>query len=301
MKEQLIQFVKENDIKVLFFDTLRRLGNFDENDSGAINTIKADLFDPLINELNVCIIFLHHTSKEGKNYRGSVDIEGILDTAFSIEKTDIEDGASIKIKNTKRRNNELELLSSFVSIDNEEYEDEDGEMYERIIEVKFNKKEDEEVNDSNQYAEYKNYFSKNLEFGVQYKNKELCEMIGYNFSISSSKTTSKILKWLCKIDVLKAFGERRNKYYILNPSYATNDEELQLKELNKHFIGLFQTNDYVRIDDLKGKFDEKFYSIIVNEWNEKGWLILSKKDYIGVTDLFVTENRKEKFEEVSLE
>lgn len=288
LRSQLIEFIHENDIKVLFFDTLRRLGNFDENDSGSINTIKSSLFDPLINELNVCIVFLHHTNKEGKDYRGSVDIEGILDTAYSVTKIEKEDSITIKFKNTKRRNNELELLTCSVQIDNEEYE-EDGEMYERITNVKFLQSADQDEEEPNEYKAYKDFFVDNLVIGDQYKNKEMCEMLKEHFGVSSSTTSSKILKWLIKIDILKSFGEHKSKYYILNPSYSSNEEGTQLKELEKHFHKMFKDNQLVSIELLIDKFEEKFYSIIANDWITKGWLNNTRSGYLGTTDLFKQE------------
>ena len=289
LKEQLLEFIKDNEIKVLFFDTLRRLGNFDENDSGAINTIKSELFDPLINECEVCIIFLHHTNKEGKDYRGSVDIEGILDTAYSIKKVCKEDSISLTLTNTKRRNNELEQLKCSVTIENEDYED-DGEMYERITNVQFGKLAEEDVDESGEYKAYKDFMIDSLIFGQKYKNKELAEMLSYTFGIASSRTQNKIIKWLVDINILKSFGDNRSKYYILNPAHSKREENIQLKELEKHFFNLFKDNDLVSIDLLKGKFEEKYYSLLVADWVSKGWVFESKKGYLSVTDLFKSEH-----------
>jgi len=50
------------------------------------------------------LYFYYHTSKEGKNYRGSVDIEGILDTSFSVEKKIKDD--IINLKNQKSKTKE---------------------------------------------------------------------------------------------------------------------------------------------------------------------------------------------------
>jgi hypothetical protein len=193
LRDQLIKFIKDNEIKVIFFDTFRRLGNFDENDSMAINTIKSELFDYLIKETNVCIIFLHHTSKAGDNYRGSVDIEGILDTAFKVEKKINEDTISLAIKNTKRRNNELELLNCIVEIDNFEKEI-DGEMLEFIDCVKFNRVDVLETQTKNDYSVYRSFCIDNLEVGKQYKNKELQDMFSDEFNLKSPTTINKILK-----------------------------------------------------------------------------------------------------------
>lgn len=296
LKQQLMDFIKLNNIQVLFFDTLRRLGNFDENDSTAINIIKSQLFDPLINELQLCIIFLHHTNKEGRDYRGSVDIEGILDTAYSVTKIEREDFISLKFKNTKRRNNELEMLNCSVQIENEDYEDEDGEMYERITCVKFLKVAEEEEQSNGEYKQYKDYCIETLNIGDKYKNKELCKMLKENFGVSSSTTQTKIIKWLVSINILKSFGQFKSKYYILNPSYSTKQESTQLIELEKHFMNMFKDNQLVSIELLKDKFEEKFYGLIVGDWVSKGWLNNAKKGYLSVTDLFKQENPQDDIE-----
>lgn len=291
LKQELLEFIKENEIKVLFFDTLRRLGNFDENDSGAINTIKSELFDPLINECNVCVIFLHHTSKEGKNYRGSVDIEGILDTAFSITKKEKEDSIHLNIKNTKRRNNEIEEICAIVEIENDEIEDEDGDMLNVINSVKFNKVVEDENKEESNYSEYRSFIINNLEFGKKYKNKELCETLSYNFGISSTATNNRIIKWLVSINILKSFGEYKSKYYVLNPSYAEREDSIKLKNYEKHILELFIENDMVSIDLIKEKVEEPYYSLLINKWIASGWLNQAKQGYLKVTELFEAENK----------
>lgn len=186
LRIELLNYIKEKDIKVLFFDTLRRLGNFDENDSKSINVIKSELFDYLIKETQVCIIFLHHTSKAGENYRGSVDIEGILDTAYFVQKRKNDDLLNLTIKNTKRRNNEIETLNCVVDIKNESLQDEDGEMYEKIIEVKFEKSvEKDEDNNTATYKEYIKFLKDKLEIGKHYKNKDITDLLINQFQIAT--------------------------------------------------------------------------------------------------------------------
>jgi len=223
IKEELLNFVKENDIKIIFFDTFRRLGNFDENDSQTINTIKSELFDSLIKETNICIIFLHHTSKEGKTYRGSVDIEGILDTSFKITKKEQEDNILLTIKCNARRNNEIDCIKSLVEIENNELEDEDGEMYEQIETVKFKRIEMNEIEEvANDYKQYRLKMLERLDIGIKYRNKELKEILQNEFDIKSDRTVSNILSWMVKVDILIKTGIYKNTRYEINPDIKNN-------------------------------------------------------------------------------
>lgn len=289
LKEELINFLKDNNIKVIFFDTLRRLGNFDENDSKAINTIKSELFDPIINETEACIIFLHHTSKEGINYRGSVDIEGILDTSYSINKKIKDDLIYLTMKNVKRRNNELEQLDMIVEIENISYEDDDGDMLEMIDKVKFLRTQEAiEDKPKNDYSRYRQFFIDNLNISKQYKNKDFLDMIENEFNIKKG-TANKIIKWLVNIKLLKEFGENKNKYYILNPLNVHKEQIDQALELERHFKKMFKDNDLLEIKLLKEKFEEEHYSLLINNWISKGYLNPAKNGYIQATDLLKTE------------
>jgi hypothetical protein len=273
LRVELLNYIKEKDIKVLFFDTLRRLGNFDENDSKSINVIKSELFDYLIKETEVCIIFLHHTSKAGENYRGSVDIEGILDTAYFVQKKKAEDLINLTIKNTKRRNNEIELLSCVVEIQNESLQDEDGEMYESIISVKFEKTiETEQTTETATYKEYIKFLKEKVQIGVQYKNKEIMDLLIEKYQVHRN-TSQNIINWCIDNKIIQAFGEKgsKNRYYCINAAAVTKDEEKILKDVENHFHSSFKESDLVNIELLKSKFEERFFVIVMNKWNKKGW------------------------------
>ena len=288
LRNQLINFIKDNNIKVIFFDTLRRLGNFDENDSNAINTIKSELFDKLIEETQVCIIFLHHTSKAGIAYRGSVDIEGILDTAFKCEKKIQEDTIYLNITNTKRRNNELEQINSIVEINNYEREI-DGEMLEFIDNVIFNRVDVIEQENKSDYALYRSYCMDNLEVGKKYKNKALQDMFMLEFDIQSATTINKIIKWLVEIKVLFAIGNGKTKYYSLNPSNMTREQEVLCQDMNNHIRELFKINNSISIDTIKKNFDEEIYSIVINNLKNQGLINVAKKGYITLTQSGISE------------
>lgn len=83
--EQLDKVIEEKKIQLIVFDTLRRFSNFDENDAGEVNKLYGNVFQPLIEKHGCSILLLHHTNKSGE-YRGSIDLMGMLDTAYSIKR-----------------------------------------------------------------------------------------------------------------------------------------------------------------------------------------------------------------------
>jgi len=309
LKEELIAFIKENDIKIIFFDTLRRLGNFEENDSGTINMIKSDLFDPIIKETSACIIFLHHTSKEGNTYRGSVDIEGIIDTSFKINKIQKNDYVNLKISCAARRNNEIDLISSAVTISNNSYEDDDGDMVEEIDEVIFERTISNDDGEEN-YSDYRALMIEKLDPIEEYKNKELVDLIKSNTQVSSTNTLNRVIRWLVKANILLKTGVHKNTRYNLNPQlkkgvevqtyYKGEDTTHEL--VQKHLHKMFKEADIVKKkqitndpkNNLNGLFDVKYVSVVLNDWNTKGWLILSNEKEIRVTEKYKEMNKNER-------
>lgn len=302
LKDELIEFIKDNDIKVIFFDTLRRLGNFEENDSGTINTIKSDLFDPIMNETGVCIIFLHHTSKEGTNYRGSVDIEGIVDTSYKIKKLKKADFLDIVMTCEARRNNEIDKITSSVTITNNSYLDDNGDMIEDIDEVIFEKKDNFDSEDDNNYGEYRKVIIEKLNVNEEYMNKELTNVLKDNCGINSSNTINKIIAWLTKIDVLIKTGFNKSIRYSLNPQHKNEEVGETFHEKQAHtretieyeLHKMFLENDVIsnktlindQKENLNGLFNIEYIAPILNDWNKKGWLNLVRKSEIRVTEKY---------------
>ena len=91
--DKIKQIIKKHKIKLLVLDTLHRFSNYEENSADEINRIYRDIFKP-ITELDCAILYLHHTGKDG-NYRGSIDLLGCVDTAYSVK---------------RRANNEFDLI-----------------------------------------------------------------------------------------------------------------------------------------------------------------------------------------------
>ncbi|MBU1974631.1 MAG: AAA family ATPase [Nanoarchaeota archaeon] len=102
-------------IKLVVFDTLHRYGQYDENSANDVSKLYTTCFSPLIDEMGVSILFLHHTTKNVKNagFRGSGDFEGQCDVTFSV----VRYGKSnmFKIENVKHRRGELKPLEGVIT------------------------------------------------------------------------------------------------------------------------------------------------------------------------------------------
>lgn len=127
---KLFHTINEHDIKIIFFDTIRRLGDFDENSSGDISLLYQQLFKPLVDEFGCTIIFLHHSTKNKESFRGSIDFLGMVDTAYKFnrigKKTDKP--AKVKIVNEKNRDGEIEELIAQIDFDSYTFKDADQEI-----------------------------------------------------------------------------------------------------------------------------------------------------------------------------
>lgn len=77
--------IKEKGIKLIILDTLHRFADYEENKADDLNRIYTNVFQPIAEGYDCTILFLHHTTKEG-DYRGSSDLFGMIDTAYSIKR-----------------------------------------------------------------------------------------------------------------------------------------------------------------------------------------------------------------------
>jgi putative DNA primase/helicase len=84
--QQLRDYLKEKKIRLLVIDTLHRFADYEENCADDINRIYTKTLQPMAIECDCAILFLHHTTKDG-DYRGSSDLLGCVDTAYSIIQT----------------------------------------------------------------------------------------------------------------------------------------------------------------------------------------------------------------------
>ena len=117
---QLIDTVKEHDIKMVVFDTMKRYStNFDENNANDINRIYTGVYQPLIDECNCSILFLHHTNKRGE-FRGSGDFLGMVDSAYSIEKLNGKSN-DFKVSCLAARGGEIDEIQGTVELEQDEH------------------------------------------------------------------------------------------------------------------------------------------------------------------------------------
>jgi hypothetical protein len=101
---QIEEIIKKNKIKVLFFDTLHRFCLYDENSSDDLNKLYTQVFKPLADDLNIAVVFLHHSTKSG-GYRGSGDFLGMVDVSYRVERK--ARTGEFKIINEKCRSGEI--------------------------------------------------------------------------------------------------------------------------------------------------------------------------------------------------
>lgn len=112
--------VIEKKIDLVFFDTLHRFSNYEENSADDISRIYTTVFQPLIDETGASVVFLHHSSKApGNQYRGSVDFLGMTDTAFSIirEKYGGVKNGKFSIVNEKGRSGEKDCVRGEINFE----------------------------------------------------------------------------------------------------------------------------------------------------------------------------------------
>lgn len=105
---QIEEIIKKNKIKVLFFDTLHRFCLYDENSSDDLNKLYTQVFKPLADDLNIAVVFLHHSTKSG-GYRGSGDFLGMVDISYRVERK--AKTGEFKIINEKCRSGEIPEIS----------------------------------------------------------------------------------------------------------------------------------------------------------------------------------------------
>jgi len=125
--ERLKKEIVEKNVKLLIFDTLHRFADYKENEVDDINRLYTSIFQPIIDECDCSIMFLHHTNKEG-GYRGSSDFLGMVDTAFSIKR--VPKTTKFVVINEKSRMGEAEEINGeivfepdyihFLSLSNDE-------------------------------------------------------------------------------------------------------------------------------------------------------------------------------------
>lgn len=123
-REQLREFIKKNNIKLVIADVYRRLISYEENDAGAVSNFFTNGIKPICEDTGVSFVFIHHHKKgkaEGDTkelLRGSSDLVNFVDGVIQISR----DGVNITIQQTKNRSGlELDPFKVVVDTDEEGY------------------------------------------------------------------------------------------------------------------------------------------------------------------------------------
>lgn len=115
--QKLNNTVKKHEIKLIIFDTLHRFGDYDENSANDINKLYSNVFQPLIDDQNCSIVFLHHTKKDG-GYRGSGDLLGFVDSAYQVRKINTD---GFKIDCIAARGGEIDEIVGTVDVEQDDH------------------------------------------------------------------------------------------------------------------------------------------------------------------------------------
>lgn len=249
----LEEFIEENDIKVIFLDTIRRFGNFDENSSNDINEIYQEFFIPLMEEYGICFIFLHHTTKQGK-YRGSGDLEAQVNVAYEITKSQKKD-SPFKIRAAKTRGNEVEELSGNISFNNIEI-DEDTEFLDSIL---IETQENVDNSKTISYTTVKQYFDRELSIERYYKFTELLRMCSDD-GICKRTKLAQYLKWSVDKGIM---GKDHNEkcYRVLEKK----DNKIMSESIRKYIIDGLEQFDMVILDNLNQMYNRHIVMDVVQD------------------------------------
>lgn len=118
--KKLFYNIEKYNIKIVFFDTMHRFGDYDENSANDVNSMYVNVFSPLIEKYGCSIIFLHHTNKDG-SFRGSGDFLGMVDTSYKFKRlkgpNNVKSNKFLMI-NDKNRSGEIEQVEGEIIFDN---------------------------------------------------------------------------------------------------------------------------------------------------------------------------------------
>lgn len=120
--EGIKDIIREKKIKIMFLDTIHRYCGYDENSADDINKLYTEIFQPLIDEFGLSIVFLHHSSKAG-GYRGSGDFLGMVDTSYSLRSSKgakLSNGLRVskfELTNEKNRSGEQDKIHGEIEFD----------------------------------------------------------------------------------------------------------------------------------------------------------------------------------------
>lgn len=204
--DKLFITIKEKNIKLVFFDTLHRFADYDENKSDDINRIYMDVFTPLIKDYGCSIVFLHHTNKDG-SYRGSGDFLGMVDTCYKVrrEKKGGVKTNTFEFSNEKSRSGEIEKIIGdldFILDDEDKLEE---------IRIKLKDTEEEQEKEQTKFKDTVSRIQGLIKMGEIKKRQDFLdelEYLGIEYSLSTIK---RALKWMVDKEILIKDNKHRYK------------------------------------------------------------------------------------------
>lgn len=114
-KANLVKFILDNRITVLFLDTINPLTpEIDDNAARDVTRVFNSLFKEL-SDIGVYLEFLHHTDKRGNSFLGSTKWKGNADNVSRIERPELENIFTIhNEKNRQGESNTLRVCVNFL-------------------------------------------------------------------------------------------------------------------------------------------------------------------------------------------
>ncbi|MCA9495324.1 MAG: AAA family ATPase [Nanoarchaeota archaeon] len=221
--EKFRKKIIEYNIKLVFLDTIHRFANYDENSSNDINKFYVDVLQPLIEETGISIIFLHHTTKDGK-YRGSGDFLGMVDTSYSVKrnKSRQKKDTKFQIINEKSRSGEIDVINGEIDF----ILNERNKLDEIIISpIKNGKKE---VIKDTVFNQILNKIKTLIKPGEEIQKKDFIERLNNENFEFSPNTLRPVLKWC--VDKGIFLKDHKHKYSL--PTYTNPTEEIQKNTLD---------------------------------------------------------------------
>jgi len=211
---QLKNAIIEHKIKLVVFDTLHRFADYQENVSDDINRLYTKVFAPLIDDCKCSVLFLHHTGKDGK-YRGSSDLFGMIDTAYSIKRVGKTDKFDLVCE--KSRFQEAEKIAGEIDFSEDSIQvlnrDASAETTATISEMK--------ILTGKIRAQFKTE-------SEELQRREIMDFLGAAGEEFSVSTVKRSLKWLVREKLLESNG--KGKYKRLWPEQRTLSQETLVKK-----------------------------------------------------------------------
>lgn len=177
--------IETNNIKIIFLDTMHRFADYDENRSDDINRLYSYVFQPLVEEFGVSIVFLHHTKKDG-GYRGSGDFLGMVDTAYSIcrQRSNMKKDNRFRMVNEKCRSGEIEEVRGEIDFD---------EDFMKILRLDVSNEEEKDLGVLKRTTVKVRQVVRD---GEELKRGEIMDRLELEDFSTTLKTVSRSLKWL---------------------------------------------------------------------------------------------------------